>query len=455
MTAIFADRFDRTVIAILFALVLVIGVVTALGDHVAMTVASFQPADGASPAVTTDVRITFAEPVQQASAEAAFGIEPAVDGVISWDGDTLVFVPDVGFASGRSYTVTLAPGATSQSGRVMRRALSWAFTPRDSSVLYLSPADQAVRNLWRISTSGGEPEEVYAPEGGVYDFAASPDGTQIAVTVLSNDATTDIWLIDIDGGGRRRLTDCAPGSCSGPDWSPDGELIAYERRSESLTGTPGPSRIWLYDVTIDETAVVFEDSQVLGYTPQWSADGSRLAFFDANSQAIRILELATGDTILIPSHMGEVGSFSANGLQMVYVDIRPVGQQYYPQLWFSSLGPDDGVQQVFDDPKEDHSPSWSPDGRWIAFSRRLLDRSNGWANQLMLLDAESDELIQATNDPVMNNTAYVWSPASDRILVQRFDLEQTNATPQLWLYTLDSGDFTLLAENAFNGQWLP
>lgn len=455
MTAFLADPFDRTVIAVLAALALAIGAVTALGDHVGVSVATFRPAADAAPAITTDVRITFDEPVQPDSAEAAFSLTPDVAGEVAWEGDTLVFAPDGGFAPGQTYTVTLAPGVVSQTGRVMRRALSWSFTPRDSSVLYLSPADQTVRNLWRISAAGGEPEEVYAPDGGVYDFAAAPDGTQIAVTVLSDQATTDIWLIDLAGGGSRRLTDCSPGTCSGPAWSPDGELIAYERRSESLTGAPGPSRIWLYDVQTDETAVVFEDSQILGYTPEWSADGGRLAFFDANAQAIRILEMATGDTTLIPSQMGEIGSFSPGGDQMVYVDIRPVGQQYYPQIWLSTLGEDGGVRQLFDAPEEDHSPAWSPDGRWIAFSRRLLDRSNGWANQLMLLEAKSGGLTQATDDPVMNNTAYAWSPSSDRILVQRFDLEQTNATPQLWLYDVAAGEMTLLAENAFNGQWLP
>jgi dipeptidyl aminopeptidase/acylaminoacyl peptidase len=71
---------------------------------------------------------------------------------------------------------------------------------------------------------------------------ASPDGQRIAFTLRKTDldankGRNDIWLVNTDGSGLRRLTSHAAGS-STPRWAPDGASIYF------LSGRSDASQVW-------------------------------------------------------------------------------------------------------------------------------------------------------------------------------------------------------------------
>ncbi len=103
----------------------------------------------------------------------------------------------------------------------------------------------------------------------------SPDGTQVVFTRRTYDAAADkaftnLWLVSIDGGEPRRLTN-ARASDTAPRWSPDGRTIAF------VSDRGGASQLYFIDPAGGEArqAAVFP---VDVDNPQWSPDGSRLAF---------------------------------------------------------------------------------------------------------------------------------------------------------------------------------
>ncbi|MGH2593002.1 MAG: MG2 domain-containing protein, partial [Anaerolineae bacterium] len=64
------------------------------------------------------VAITFDEPMDRASVEAAFSIFPAIEGTFRWEEDTtLVFTPHDEWAAGMSYVVTLEPSLETAEGK--------------------------------------------------------------------------------------------------------------------------------------------------------------------------------------------------------------------------------------------------------------------------------------------------------------------------------------------------
>ena len=63
-------------------------------------------------------------------------------------------------------------------------------------------------------------------------FRLSPDGKRVAVSI--NDGQVNIWIVELEGGGRRRFT-LGAGSKSSPVWSPDGSRLYY---LSNTGGTP-------------------------------------------------------------------------------------------------------------------------------------------------------------------------------------------------------------------------
>ena len=78
------------------------------------------------------IKIRFDRPMDPASSEAAFQIEPASAGSFSWQETTLIFTPDDGYlAENSSYTVTIAPTALSADGDpVLNEAYTWEFATK-------------------------------------------------------------------------------------------------------------------------------------------------------------------------------------------------------------------------------------------------------------------------------------------------------------------------------------
>ncbi|MEV4620782.1 serine hydrolase [Asanoa sp. NPDC049573] len=104
-----------------------------------------------------------------------------------------------------------------------------AIAPDGTRAVYVlrtadADADRTVRNLWRVGTRDGEPEQL--TRGGADSAPAwSPDGTRIAF-LRAADGAAQLWLLPAGGGEPEQLT-TLPLGAGRPVWSPDGAAIAF------------------------------------------------------------------------------------------------------------------------------------------------------------------------------------------------------------------------------------
>ena len=148
-------------------------------------------------------------------------------------------------------------------------ALSPAWSPEGSLVLFTSYRGGTGPRLFVISAAGGKPFLVSGRPGLNTSGSYSPDGREIVCT-LSQDGNSEVYVLDARGGSPQRLTN-SRGIDTSPTWSPTGREIAF---TSDRTGTPqvhvmeregGNLRRLTYDVD-------YTDS------PAWSPKGDRIAF---------------------------------------------------------------------------------------------------------------------------------------------------------------------------------
>lgn len=95
-----------------------------------------------------------------------------------------------------------------------------SFSP-DGSRLVVGSADQGNGGSVEIVNLDGT--VVGNVAGGAHDPQWSPDGTRIAYVANQ----WELWVVNIDGGGARRLDFAQNGQAFAPAWSPDSSEIAY------------------------------------------------------------------------------------------------------------------------------------------------------------------------------------------------------------------------------------
>ena len=341
-------------------------------------------------------------------------------------------------------------------------------------VAYLYPATGSSQNVWAAEMDNSAArQQLTFSERGVYDFDISPDGRWLAYGERTAQGVVTLRLLDIPNGRSTDLVDCVAVNayCTSPVFSPDGSMLAYQR-SESAGGTFGLSRIWLVNMKSAgyETVPLLADSQIVGHSAVWAADGNTIAFYsaDAREPGILIYDFAprADDDVqlrFIPSSHGAMGTISPNGQQIIFPEVVFRGDQLFTHLRIADLL--DKEFAAFTDPEgpaDDASARISPDGDTVALARRYTD--NRWTpgHQLYLrsLSDENAELRSIVYDPRYNTSYFRWNSAGDRLVLQRFPLQTEDgsrdpgATPEVWVYDIAADAAVAIADDAFLPQWV-
>jgi len=188
-------------------------------------------------------------------------------------------------------------------------------------MVYVSGAITGTQSLTWFDRSGKQTGTVGDP-GAFQELELSPDEKKLAVTD-ANSAAASIWLYDLGGKPRNKLT-YNSGVSRTPTWSPDGREVAFtshQQASISALATSGgtPERILL---SLPPRNGISPQPTDPGYgaVSCWSRDGKYLLY----DQAYTIWALPMfGDHKPIKYTEGRQGVFSPDGRWVAYVMIQP------------------------------------------------------------------------------------------------------------------------------------
>jgi serine/threonine protein kinase/Tol biopolymer transport system component len=328
------------------------------------------------------------------------------------------------------YTLPLPSGAPRRVGGVLTSCAWWS--PDAEHITY--PQSNA---LYFAKRDGSEARKVVTVDGIPGAAAWSPDGRVLRFT-LSDPKTEASSLWEIDSNGRS-LRPLLPGwnipssECCGR-WTPDGKYFVFR------SGRNGTNNLWairekagvLRATSREPTQLTSGPMQMTSFVP--SKDGKKLFAIGVARRG----ELVRYDTKprqfsqYFPGISAVHLAFSRNGQEAAFVS--------YPEgtLWRSRADASERLQLTFP-PMDAEWPTWSPDGKQIAFDGQMPGKSY----HIYVVSADGgtpEEVTSGTRDEIYPS----WSPDGKTLVFgNRFD--QNGETDGIHLFDLSTHQVTALA----------
>ena len=311
---------------------------------------------------------------------------------------------------------TLAGAAT--TGSAGGAALRSGAAEPDGAIAYVRGAGQAGGDILVTSVDGSRTRQLTRTRG-VHYLASSPDGRRIVFdrhvpgTVgPMGHRRSEIWTIDASSGEARRVT--RGGSDTDPAWSNDGRHILFSRHLFNKAGDwadaifsvrtdgGGLRRVTTPSVddhgTCDFNAVSWPRHPEVVFVRDSYCDhgfGSEIDAVDAAGRPVTILApVSAGDAFDYVTSP----DFTPDG-RVVAFDASPtVNPDSAEGLYVGR--PDAGPVRRLT--RDGQSPSWSSDGRWIAFIR---------SGDVWIMRADGSGARRVTHTPKIEQSPD-WLPAA-------------------------------------------
>ena len=292
----------------------------------------------------------------------------------------------------------------------------------------------------------------------VRDPQVSPEGAWVAYTVSQIDSAkerseTDLWMTSWDGAQTVRVTS-TPGSESSPRWSPDGRWLGFLSSRQASDG----AQVWLLDRRGGEAERV---TSVKGGVSSfaWSPDGSRLVlvatvqgdsaaadttrphpvvidryafkrdregYLTRSHEHLFLFDVARRALDTLTSGDADEGSpaWSPDGARLAFVRTpEPApGAGDASDVWVTEARKGSTPTRLTDFPGPDGGQlAWSPDGRWVAFTRGDEPRFSAYdLDKLAVVPSDGSgpaRVVTAALDRPVSHPTFLGDGSALRVLV--------------------------------------
>lgn len=310
------------------------------------------------------------------------------------------------------------------------------WSPDGAQLVYETrPTPGGDRHLYRIAVAGGPPTPLVAG-GDSTDPAWSPDGALIAYVSDGRALKT----VQPNGTGQHTLNEVW--TPSDPMWTTDSRHLIYDDVYEICSHGGCATTEYLYRWSLDsgQNESLMEPTQLYFYIPgprmSWTATDYRVAYnAEYHLRTADISGALPAPIMQLTSDTPENGdpSWSPDGRWIAFSSQRPVDYNIHV------IGPDgSGRHALTTHPGNDWNPSWSSDDQ-IAFTS---NRDGNW--ELYVMNADGSDQTNVTHTPTIAENDAAWSPSGHQLAFAR----QENGNWDIYVMNADGSGLTRLTSHA-------
>lgn len=236
-------------------------------------------------------------------------------------------------------------------------------------IAHVDPKDEKQYSaIWLLSLDSGESRQLTGGTAVDANPQWSPDGKHIAF-MSTRKEKPQLYIIPVDGGEARPLTDLKQGVGGGPAWSPDGKHIAFTAVTRTEPRDPKkPYRL---------------DRHVYRF--------NEMEYLDDVVQSIYVIPVEGGEARQVTNnrHMNVNPQWSPDGKQLLYQAMMPPDNHkaFFPHLCVVNLL-DNCSRDLTAEWGDGGAAAWLPDGEHIVFIGQQHGLTIGSKSDLWVMSSQ-------------------------------------------------------------------
>lgn len=301
--------------------------------------------------------------------------------------------------------------------------------------------DQPTTVLWLFDNASGEGRPLTAQGINSASPVWSPDGSRIVFeSKRAGDDVNQLYVLDLAGGEARRITD-VPTGASGARWFPDGKHVAFVGRIWTDVETWEDQGKRQTERKESKVSARAWDKAPIRYWSTW-LDEREAHLYRVGIDGGEPVSITRGSGVKLMAQNGAAGAYdiSPDGAEIALtVDSDTTGIEGNADIYVIPAAGGEARNITADNPANDFGPRYSPDGRWLSYSRQQIRGFYADRQRLVLRDRRSgdDSVITESIDRSIANplwardgrSAVVAVDDAGTVRLHRIDIPSGRMTP--------------------------
>ena len=298
------------------------------------------------------------------------------------------------------------------------------------------------RDLYSIGLNAESSKRLTKTEKSEFNAIWRPDGKKIGF-LTSESGSVQLWEMNPDGGGRERVSDIE-GGITGFKYSPDQTMVLYTKEVELENKFKN-----LYEGLPLASGRLMDDL-MYRHWDHWVDTYSHVFYCEyEDGKLISHKDIMEGEPWSAPlSPFGGIEQiqWSSDGKIIAYTCKKLVGKDATistnSEIYFYEINNGITTNMTEGIMGFDVAPSFSPDGKWMAWESMERDGYESDQSRLYLLNLQSGEKIYATEDFDQNVRSLSWTENSESI----YFTSDWHGAFQIYRYDLNDGKTKQITE---------